>query len=122
MSDVSAKQTAERTQAFKSHLETNVGHGQFVRSQQFFGPFDPFPRQVLMGRLIESLSEQSEEMVAGETGFAGNLIEAERMAVVVVYKRPRAAEPLVDFLVGRRPVIVCHSVFVQYAYSRTFVQ
>jgi hypothetical protein len=88
------KQAAERSEALKSYFKANVGHPQFVSTQQFFGalnaPFD----QVLVRGLVECLSKQPQKVITREAGVAGNLVEIERQVVAEIDKLAGAIQPL----------------------------
>jgi hypothetical protein len=49
-----------------------------------------------MGRLLESLSEQSDKMVARETCFTRNLMQIKRQIITVVHKFAGAAQSSIN--------------------------
>jgi hypothetical protein len=91
--DAAVKQAAERTDALKSDLETDIGHRSLTVGEHLLG-FGYAPlSQVLMRGPIESLSEEPEEMISRQTGFAGDLIEIEREVVAVIHQFAGSSEP-----------------------------
>lgn len=94
MSDVFMKESAEGSEALKAHLETDIRYAEFVASKQFFCFLDTAFDQVLVRSLMKCLPEETEEMVARETGLLGNLFETERMVVAVIDEVTRTAKPL----------------------------
>jgi hypothetical protein len=91
MAHILMKKAAERAQALEADLEADIRHRQTARREQLFGSFNTPLRQILMGRLLESLSEQSDKMVARETCFTRNLIQLKRQIITVVHKFAGAA-------------------------------
>jgi len=57
MAHIFMKEAAERAQTLKADLETNIRHGQVAGREQLFGPFNPPAGQVLVRRLLKSLSK-----------------------------------------------------------------
>src|SRR5258705_12645060 len=86
MADAFMKETAERPETLKTNLETDVSDSQVVRDEKFLSPLDAPLDQILMWGLVEGLPEESEEMIASETGRFGNLFETQRMVVTEVDK------------------------------------
>jgi len=88
------KESAERTETLKPDFETDVGHAKFIPAEQFFcflyATFD----QVLVGRLVVCLPEETKKMIARKTGLLRNLFETERMVVAVIDEITRPAKPL----------------------------
>jgi hypothetical protein len=58
VADVLMKETAEGAKALKAYLEADIRDGEAAGGQKLFGPFNAPARQVLMGRLVESLAEE----------------------------------------------------------------
>jgi len=96
MADILVKEAAERAQALEADLEADIRNRQTARREQLFGSFNTPLRQILMGRLLESLSEQSDKMVARETCFARNLIHIKRQIIAVVHKFAGAAQSAIN--------------------------
>ena len=64
MPDAFVKESAERSKTLKADFETDIGHAEFVASEQFFRFLNAAFDQVLVRRLIECLPEETEKMVA----------------------------------------------------------
>lgn len=103
--NVAMKECAEGTQTLKTDFEAHVSHAQFVVAEQFFCLLDATLDEVLMGGLVESLAEKSQEVITRKAGLLRNLIEAKRVIVAVVDKTARTIEPLKCFEVGRLSVV-----------------
>lgn len=69
-----AKERAERTEAGKADFETDFGHRQAARIEQFFGALDALFGQILMRRLAEVLLKEPQEVKAGKTGLVGEAV------------------------------------------------
>jgi hypothetical protein len=87
------KEGAERSETLKSDFEAHISHAKFVAAEEFLGFLDATLDQVLVGRLVESLSKKTQKVIARKARFLGNLIEAQRVVVAVIYKITRTAEP-----------------------------
>jgi hypothetical protein len=94
VANVFVKESAERSETLKSDFEADVGHAKLVAAEEFLGFFDTTLDQVLVRRLVESLSKKTQKVIARKARFLGNLIEAQRVVVAVVDKITRTAEPL----------------------------
>jgi hypothetical protein len=57
-----------------------------------------------MRGLIKGPAEESQKMIAGETGLARNLLEIKRMVIALVYEPASANKPTIGVSVKRRPV------------------
>ena len=94
MADVFVKESAERSETLKSDFEADVGHAKFVAAEEFLSFLNATFDQVLVRRLVESLSKKTQKVIARETRFLGNLVETQRVVVAVIDKIARTAEPL----------------------------
>src|SRR6187200_201948 len=112
------EESAERSQALKSHLETNVRHAQFVRAQELLGFLDSSFDQILMRRFVKCLPKQTEEVITGKTGVTGNLLEIERQVVALIDKLLRSIEALKNFRSVRGCRITDYGRFVHRGISR----
>src|SRR5258705_1258794 len=97
MADAFMKETAERPETLKTNFETDVSDSQVVCDEKFLSPLDAPLDQVLMCGLVECLPEESEEMIARETGLFGNLLEIQRVVVAVVDKLTCSPQPFERF-------------------------
>ena len=97
VADTTMKERAERTETLKPDFETNIRYAQVVFTEQFFRFLDATMDEVLMRSLIESLPEQSQEVVTRKAGLFGNLIETQRMVVTVIDKIACTTKPLKRF-------------------------
>lgn len=94
MANVLGKERAERSEALKTHLETDVRHTEFVATQQFFRLLNASFNQILVWGLIEGLPEEPQEVVTREAGLFGNLVETKRVVVTVIDKLARPSQSL----------------------------
>ena len=97
VTDTTMKERAERTQTLKPDFETNIRYAQVVFAEQFFRFLNATMDEVLMRSLVESLPEQSQEVVTREAGLFGNLIETQRMVEAVIDKITCTTKPLECF-------------------------
>ena len=97
MTDAAMKERAERTEALKADFEADVRYAQIVFAEQLLRFLDATMNEVLMRSLVESLPEQSQEVVTREAGLFGNLIETQRMVEAVVDKITCTTKPLKRF-------------------------
>ena len=97
VTDAAMKERAERAETLKPDLETHVSHAQIVFTKQFLRFLDATMYEVLMRSLVESLPEQSQEVVTREAGLFGNLVETQRMVVTVIDKITCTTKPLKCF-------------------------
>ena len=97
VTDAAMKECAKRAETLEPDFETHVGYAKIVFTEQFLRLLDATVNQVLMRRLIESLPEQSQEVVTRKAGLLGNLIETQRMVVTVIDKITCSTKPLKCF-------------------------
>ena len=97
VADTTMKERAERTETLKPDFETDIRYAQVVFTEQFLRFLNATMDEVLMRSLVESLPEQSQEVVTREAGLFGNLIETQRMVVTVIDKITCSTKPLKCF-------------------------
>ena len=69
VTDAAMKKRDERTEALKANFETDVSYTQIVFTEQFLRFLDATADEVLMRGLIESLPEQTQEMITRKAGL-----------------------------------------------------
>ena len=77
-SGMASKKRAERSQALKSHGETDARHRHVRLDQQPLRALDTASREVLVRRLLKHLLETSQEMERRETRDRSNICNAQR--------------------------------------------
>jgi hypothetical protein len=102
VADVFVKQTAERTQTLETDFEANVSYRKPARRQQLFRLLYAPLSQILMGSLIKGSPEEPQEVIAGQTCFAGDLLQIERLVVTLVDELASAHQPSIRIGVKRR--------------------
>ena len=102
VTDATMKERAERSETLKPDLETDVRYAKIVFTEQLLRLLDATMNEVLMWSLIESLPEQTQEVVPREAGLFGNLIETQRMVVAVIDKITCTTKPLKCFEIRKR--------------------
>jgi hypothetical protein len=98
--DALAKKCAERTKALKTNFKANVSDSQSAVSEQLFGLFNSPVNQILVRSGRKLLPKPAQKMVAGQTCFAGNLIQIDRFLIALVDELARATESLVNLASG----------------------
>ena len=101
------EETAKRSEALESHLETNVSDAQMGATQQFFGPFYATFHQILVRSFIKGLPEKSQEVIAREACLAGNVVEVQREIVAGVDEVSRPAKAIIN-VGGSTDVVLFH--------------
>jgi len=97
VTNATMKKRAERSEALEANLETDVCYTKIVFTEQLLRFFDATMNEVLMRSLIESLPEQSQEVVTRKAGLFGNLIETQRMVITVIDEITCTTKPLKCF-------------------------
>jgi hypothetical protein len=88
-----AENAPERSQAFPSRLERDVGDGQIGVTQQRLGPLDPPREQVAMRRQAEGMLEGAREVSLGDAAHARQPLDRPLLVRGDVHAVFRAQQP-----------------------------